>query len=154
MKPVIVKSPTRYLQHFQDQMNKMLEETLGDYNLLEFDGEKLGNVFRPNIEMSEKDNKYIVKAQLPGLTKDEIDVNITDEGIMISGEYKRTEESKEENFHKSEFKYGKFIRNLVFPTEVNADEVVAHFKNGILIVEIQKKEDAKIKQKHIDIIEG
>ena len=100
----------------------------------------------PTVDVYEEKDDIVVKAELPGMDKDNIEVNLTDHTLTIKGEKKKEEEVKEENYYRSERSYGSFLRTLELPKDVHADKVKASFKNGILEVRIPKTEEAKAKE--------
>jgi HSP20 family protein len=100
----------------------------------------------PTVDVYEEKDDIVVKAELPGMDKDNIEVNLTDHTLTIKGEKKKEEDVKEENYHRSERSYGTFLRTLELPKDVHADKVKASFKNGILEVRIPKTEGAKAKE--------
>jgi HSP20 family protein len=110
-----------------------------------FRGEEL-NVRAPTVDVYEEKDDIVVKAELPGMAKDNIEVNLTDHTLTIKGEKKKEEEVKEENYYRSERSYGSFLRMLELPKDVHAEKVKASFKNGILEVRMPKTEEAKAKE--------
>ena len=99
----------------------------------------------PRINIEETDNEWLVTAELPGVTKDDVKVNFQDGLLTISGEKKSEKEDKNKNFHKVERSYGKFYRSLNVNSSVLADKIDASFKDGILEVTLPKAEEAKPK---------
>ena len=93
----------------------------------------------------------MVTAELPGIDKDNISVNLTDHTLTIKGEKKKEEEIKEENYYRSERSYGSFLRTLELPRDVHADKVKASFKNGVLEVRLPKTEEAKAKEVKVKV---
>lgn len=106
---------------------------------------------RPSIDLFEEKDDVVVKAELPGIDKDNIEVNLTDQTLTIKGEKKKEEEVKEENYYRAERSYGSFLRTVDLPTEVRADKVTASFKNGVLEVRMPKTEHAKSKEVKVKI---
>ena len=100
----------------------------------------------PTMDVYEEKDEIVVKAELPGIDKENIEVNLTDHTLTIKGEKKKEEEVKEENYYRSERSYGSFFRTLELPTAVHGDKVKASFKNGILEVRMPKTEEAKAKE--------
>jgi HSP20 family protein len=100
----------------------------------------------PIVDVFEEKDDIVVKAELPGIEKDNIEVNLTDHTLTIKGEKKKEEEIKEENYYRAERSYGSFLRTLDLPRDVRADQVKASFKNGILEVRMPKTEEAKAKE--------
>jgi len=100
----------------------------------------------PAVDLFEDKNEIVIKAELPGMEKENVEVKLTDHMLTIKGEKKKEEEIKEENYYRSERSYGSFIRTLELPADVHADKVKASFKNGILEVRLPKTEEAKSKE--------
>ena len=100
----------------------------------------------PAVDVFEEKDDIVVKAEIPGMDKDNIEVNLTDHTLTIKGEKKKEEEVKEENYYRSERSYGSFFRTLELPKDVHGDKVKATFKNGVLEVRMPKTEEAKAKE--------
>jgi HSP20 family protein len=100
----------------------------------------------PALDLYEEKDDIVVKAELPGIDKNNIEVNLTDHTLTIKGEKKKEEEIKEENYYRSERSYGAFMRTLELPKDVHADKVKASFKDGVLEVRLPKTEEAKAKE--------
>ena len=101
------------------------------------------DVRAPAVDVFEEKDDIVVKAEIPGMDKDDIEVKLTDHTLTIKGEKKREEETKKENYYRSERSYGSFFRTLELPKDVHADKVKATFKNGVLEIRIPKTEEAK-----------
>ncbi len=99
----------------------------------------------PAVDMFQTDNEVIVKAGLPGIKAEEVQINVTGEVLTIKGEVKQKEEAKEKAYHIREQRWGAFERALVLPTEVVADKAKADFENGILTITLPKAEEVKPK---------
>ncbi len=99
----------------------------------------------PAIDMYQIDNEIVVKASLPGVNADEVQINITGEVLTIKGETKQVEEKKEKAWHMREQRWGSFERAVVLPTEVVSDKAKAEFENGILTITLPKAEEVKPK---------
>jgi HSP20 family protein len=100
----------------------------------------------PAVDLYEEKDEIVAKVELPGLGKEDIQVNISDHILTIKGEKKSEEEIKQENYYRSERSYGSFSRSVELPTEVQADKTRASFKNGVLEVHLPKSEEAKKKE--------
>jgi HSP20 family protein len=90
----------------------------------------------PQIEVLKTNGDLLVKAELPGLTKDDVKVELTDEALTISGERKQEKEEKGEGFYRSERNYGRFYRQIPLPEGVKTDSANATFRNGVLEVTV------------------
>ena len=105
----------------------------------------------PSVDMLDKKDEIVVKADIPGVDKENINISLTDNTITIKGEMKKEEEVKEEDYYYAERSYGSFSRTLNLPTKVQPDKVKASFKNGILEVHLPKAEEAKPKEVKIEV---
>lgn len=105
----------------------------------------------PKVDIFEEGGDVVVKAELPGMKKEEIDVNITNNKITISGEKKQEEKVEKKNYYRFERSYGSFTRTFRMPSEVQTDKVKANFKDGVLEIRAPKTEEAKKKEKKIQI---
>ena len=100
----------------------------------------------PGVEMYEKADKFIVRAELPGIKKEEIDVSVVGDTLTISGERKAETEVKDEDYYRCELCYGKFSRSVGLPAAVDPAKVDASYGNGILEITLPKVEAAKPKR--------
>ncbi|MBN2619816.1 Hsp20/alpha crystallin family protein, partial [candidate division WOR-3 bacterium] len=91
------------------------------------------------------------KAELPGMTKEDIKVTVKDNILSLSGERKQEKETKEKTFHRIERYYGSFCRNIRLPESVEADQVKATYKDGVLNIVLPKPESAKPKKIDVDV---
>ena len=103
----------------------------------------------PAVDMYQTDNEVVVRAALPGIKADEVQLNVTGEVLTIKGETKQENETKEKAYHIREQRWGAFERSLVLPTEVVADKAKADFENGILTITLPKAEEVKPKSINI-----
>jgi HSP20 family protein len=99
----------------------------------------------PAVDMYQTDNEVVVKAALPGIKAEEVQINITGDVLSLKGEVKQNEEVKEKAYHIREQRWGAFERTLVLPANVIADKARADFENGILTITLPKAEEAKPK---------
>jgi HSP20 family protein len=99
----------------------------------------------PAIDMYQTDEEIVVKAAVPGMKADEVQINVTGDILNIKGETKQSNEVKEKTYHMREQRWGTFERSLRLPTEVKADQAKAEFEDGILTVTLPKAEKARPK---------
>ena len=99
----------------------------------------------PALDVYETDDEVVLKAEMPGLSKDQIEVNLTDSTLTVTGEKKKEAEVKEEHYYRSERSFGSFSRTVHLPAEVKAAEAKATFKDGVLEVRLPKTEAARRK---------
>jgi HSP20 family protein len=103
----------------------------------------------PSVDVFEEGDEVIVKAELPGISKEDIDVKVTDDIVTISGEKKKEEKVEKKDYYRMERSYGSFTRSLRLPAEVNTEKALAKFKGGVLEIRIPKTEEAKKKGKKV-----
>lgn len=102
--------------------------------------------FTPAIDIFEKDDKFIVKAELPGMKEKDIEVSVIGDTLTIKGEKEAESEIDEENYYRLERSYGSFARSISLPSNVNPDKIEANFENGILEISMQKFAEVKPKK--------
>lgn len=107
----------------------------------------------PAVEVREREGKLFVNAELPGLSKDDVKVEVTDEGLVIQGERKREEKEEREGYYRSERSYGRFYRLIPLPEDAKIDEARAEFNNGVLEVSIPVPQAEK-KRREIPVEPG
>jgi HSP20 family protein len=95
--------------------------------------------------MYQTDDDVVVKSALPGFKADEVQINVTGDVLVLRGEMKHEEETKDKAWHIREQRWGSFERSISLPTDVKADKAVADFENGILTVTLPKAEEVKPK---------
>ncbi len=126
------------------RLNKLFEESFGP---LAFPTEEALSLsgWTPSCDIFETDNEIVVKAELPGVKKEDVKVGIEDGVLSINGERKFEEETKKENYLRVERSYGAFMRSFTLPTRIDSSKVTAEFKDGLLKVMLPKREEAKPK---------
>ncbi len=105
-----------------------------------------GRVCVPNLDVSETDSHYHVHVALPGMKKEDINIDLQDRRLTITGERKEEVEDKDTKYHLRETRYGQFERSVMLPNNINQDKIDARFEDGILKVGIDKKEKQVNKQ--------
>lgn len=105
----------------------------------------------PSVDIFEDKGDIVVKAELPGIKKEDIDVTLTDDSITISGEKNKEEEVKKKDYYRWECSYGSFCRTFSLPSEVQTDKVKTKMKDGVLEIRIPKTEEAKRKEVKVKI---
>jgi len=100
----------------------------------------------PNIDVFEKGDKLVVKAEIPGMKEDDINVSVEGNMLIIRGEKKTESEVKEEEYYRCERSYGSFFRSVALPSTVDASKVEADYEDGVLEVTLPKKPEVKPKK--------
>jgi HSP20 family protein len=141
---VVRWTPMRHLLSFQEEMNRMFNEFFRSGN-----GEEAGwglRTWTPPVDIYETDDALVLKAELPGVSKDDVSLEIHNNTLILRGERKHEAEVKEENYHRVERAYGTFQRSFVLPTMVDQEKVQATYHDGILELRLPKLETAKPKR--------
>ncbi|OLE86282.1 MAG: hypothetical protein AUG08_15150 [Acidobacteria bacterium 13_1_20CM_2_55_15] len=99
----------------------------------------------PSVDIFETDNEVVVKAEMPGMNANDIDVRLENNVLTLKGERHFEKDAKEENYHRIEREYGTFTRSFALPRTVNGDKVSAEYRDGILKIVLPKKEETKPK---------
>jgi HSP20 family protein len=94
----------------------------------------------PAVNVVENDDNYVMEVAAPGMKKENFNIEVKEGMIVISAENKQEEEKKDDNFTRREFSYSKFTRSFRLPENVNADNIAAHYEDGILKLNLPKKE--------------
>jgi len=140
--------PMRELSRMREDMDKLFEDFFSTRpertGLLE-------GAWHPSVDISETDDEIIAKAELPGLTHDDINISLTDSILTLKGEKKQEKEDKGENYHRVERNYGSFQRTFTLPASVQSENTKAAFRNGVLTINIPKTEEAKPKEIKINV---
>ena len=140
--------PFSELSTLQERMNRLFEESLPstrreeDLNLGEF---------YPAVDIKEGDKAITLKAELPGIKKEDVHIDVNDGVITLGGERKFEKEDKKEDYHRIERSYGNFHRSFTLPSTVDIGAIKATYKDGILEVTLPKTEEAKPKSIPVDI---
>jgi HSP20 family protein len=139
--------PFRDLAVLQDRMNRLFNET---YNPRPSDDLTSRGTWTPAVDIYEVDGALVLKAELPDLRREDIDVSVENSTLTIRGERKLDNEIKQENFHRIERAYGSFVRSFSLPNTVDATKIAAEYKNGVLTVKLPVREEAKARQIQIE----
>lgn len=132
----------------QDEMNRLFLDFFG-----QSPGRRLmsGSLWAPVMDIEETKDDIIVKAEIPGMTKEDVKIQITGDLLTISGERKREEESRDKTYHRIERSYGQFQRMITLPGEVQSARAKASYENGVLTIKLPKSEEVKPKEISIEV---
>lgn len=140
-------SPFGLMRRFTREMDRMFGDLakprIFEQPMTEF-------VWAPDLEVFERNGKLLVRADLPGLKKDDVKVNVVDDVLTIQGERKKEVETKKDDFYRSERSYGAFFRSLALPEGIKTDDVQAIFKDGVLEISMPMKVTEK-KVKNVEV---
>jgi HSP20 family protein len=159
--PSLWTNPFSFMRRFSEEMDRMFEDFGFGRNLT---GSSLGrdllsstwgssqSLWNPQVEVFEKNGQLIVRADLPGINKDDVKVEVVDNTITIQGERKSENEESQEGYYRSERIYGSFYRSIPLPEGVNAEDANATFKNGVLEITM-KAPERKARGRQLEIKE-
>ena len=116
-----------------------------------FDDGTYGSFWTPAVDIAEHEDAYVVEAELPGLTKDDVKISIDGDVLTIKGERKQEQTKNGKNYHRTERTYGSFMRSFTLPSSVKTDKIEANYKNGILTINLPKAEEAKPKAVEVKV---
>ena len=156
-------NPFSFMRRFTEQMDRLFEDFRFGPNWLtpsfgrqlpsaDF-GEFRQGLWAPNVETFEREGKLVIRADLPGLSKDEVNVEVTGNAITISGERRNENEEKREGYYRSECTYGSFYRQIPLPEGVDADDANATFRNGVLEITMNAPK-LESRSRKLEISEG
>jgi len=140
MSTLIRWEPAREMMSLRDAMDRLFDDAFTRPVSMNSNAWSV-----PAVDMYQTDSEVVVKAALPGVKSDEVQINVTGEILTLKGEVKQTEEVAEKTYHVREQRWGMFERSLALPTEVVADKAKAEFENGVLIITLPKAEEVKPK---------
>jgi len=141
--------PLKNVATLQDRINRVFNEAFAGSK--DFEDEVSMSAWRPVVDIFDTDNAIVIKADLPGIKKDGVSVDVKDNVLTIKGERSLTKEIKEENYYRKERSFGKFQRSFTLPEAINSAGIKANFKNGVLEIEVPKAEEKKPKQISINV---
>lgn len=133
--------PFRELEEMSTRLNRFFSH--GSPRTLGEDGSETLADWVPAIDIQETNGEYLVHADLPAVKKEDVKVSVQDGVLAVEGERRQEKEEKGKRFHRIERSYGKFVRRLALPTDVDEQKVAAEFKDGVLSVHLPKSAAAK-----------
>jgi HSP20 family protein len=142
-------TPFSMMRRFAEDMDRMFEG-FGLPGMERFGRSRATERFSPQVDIFERDGKLVVRADLPGMDKDGVSVEVTEDAVIIDGERKYEHEENEGGVYRSERSYGRFHREIPLPEGVKTENATANFKNGVLEVTMEASQAAK-NRRRIDI---
>jgi len=136
--------PFDVMADFQHDMNRLFGRSLMKRN-------GWTRAFEPEVDVAEDKDAFLVKADLPGIKKEELDIKVEGRLLTLKGERKEEKETKEKNYYASERFYGAFTRMIELPAEVKTDQIKAAYKDGVLEITLPKSEGARAKQITVEV---
>ena len=140
-------SPLNQLGRLRDEVNRLFDHPFSEVS----PGSEFFQGWAPSIDLLDSRDNLTVKAELPGMKKEDIDISLHGNNLTIAGERKHEEEHKEGETCRSEMYYGRFQRTIALPHAVDSNRITANYKNGLLTVDLPKTEEAKRKQIEVKV---
>ena len=152
----LAATPFSFMRRFAEEMDNLFEDfnIRRDWLALVLGSELGAGIWSPQVEMLQRNGELIVRADLPGLTKNDVKVEITDNAITIEGERRGEKEDKREGFYRSERSYGKFYRRLPIPEGIDVKDAEATFENGVLEVKMKASKREQQKGRRLEITDA
>jgi HSP20 family protein len=140
--------PFRDSVSIQDEVSRLFEDF---FDRRPARTEWTDGVWSPSVDLSEDKDNVIVKAEMPGMKKDDVKISVQDNVLTLRGEKKQEKEEKGANYHRVERSHGSFCRSFQLPTPVKTDKIKATYKDGVLNVSLPKTEEVKPKEIEITV---
>jgi len=140
-------SPFEQLFNLRDEINRLMDSPTTDFG----HGTEFFNGWIPAVDVLEDKNNVVVRAELPGMQKEDINISLHEGVLSISGERKPKEQNAQNQVYRSERFYGRFHRTVSLPKPVAADKVKAGYKDGLLTITLPKTEEAKPRQIEVSL---
>ena len=141
--------PLRELAHLQDRINRVFG---GGQGLPGDESVMTSGPWVPPVDIYQNgDHEMVLKAELPDMTREDIDITVDKGMLAITGEKKLASDVKEDRFHRIERSYGAFRRSFSLPQSVDASRISAEYRNGVLTVQLPLREEAKPRQIKVDV---
>ncbi len=133
--------PFREISRMQDELNRFFDDRL--WRMRDSNKEELGAAFMPAVDVYEDQDGLVLSVEVPGMEPKDVDLRIENGVLTLRGERKLEREDRKENYLRVERSYGTFARSFSLPPTVDAERVKADYKNGVLRVQLPKREEAK-----------
>ena len=140
MTHLTTRRPMRNLFNLHNEMGRIFGDAFGSQ---EGGTDTEETYWIPTVDISETENGYEIRAELPGVSEDDVNVSVTDNLLTVKGEKRQEKETQGKNYHRVERRYGSFQRSFTLPRHIDSSGINAEFKDGILTLGIPKAEVAK-----------
>ena len=135
-----VRDPLSGIFSLREAMDRLFDESFwSPFGLLESDRSRGISSFAPRVDISETDTDIKVRADIPGMNPEDINIEVTEDTLALSGSHEKSEEEKGENFYRIERQSGQFSREFVLPSKIDTDSVEAKAKHGVLTITLKKQ---------------
>lgn len=148
--------PFQELSSIRKEMNRLFEDMLSINDRDWMGLHNMGGMWTPAVEIEETDKELVLKAEIPGIDAKELEVEVSEDRVTISGEHKEEKrtEDKDQNYFHSEFHYGQFQRVVPLPMSIQTDKINSEFKHGVLTLTMPKVETAPKKAVKVNLTDS
>jgi HSP20 family protein len=143
------ENPLRDLMLLQERMNRLFEESLQGERMPEEDAR--GALWQPAVDVFETDEEIVLKAEIPGMEREDISVDLDRNRLTLRGERRFSPEAEGERYHRIERSYGAFARSFDLPLSVDQEQITAEYRRGVLTVRMPKRTDGETRQVNISL---
>jgi HSP20 family protein len=140
MRKIVRWSPMREMMSLRDEIDRVFDES---FDMLPSVRWHKGSGWGLALDVTEDDDNFVVKASVPGINPDDLEITLTDNVLTIKGERKEEKEVDEDRYHLRERRFGTFSRSITLPVKVNEDGIEATCENGVLTLNVPKAEEIK-----------
>lgn len=144
----MMKAPAPASRTLRTEMDRLFDEFFG---IAPSRRESMQTLWAPPVDVREDKDNFYVEVELPGMKKEEINLEFTNNVLLIKGERKFERKEESENYHFMERSYGSFYRSLSLPRSVDGEKITAEYKDGLLKIVVPKKEEVKPKKVEIKL---
>lgn len=137
---LIKREPSYFFENIHEDLERFLKETFGEFEPSTVDNKPFERRHRPAVQISENKKEYKIDVELTGAKKEDIDVELSENGIIINAETKYEKKENDENLYFTEFRYGKFTRSIPLEHKIDTENSACEYKDGILHIKLAKKE--------------
>lgn len=143
------ENPLRDLVSLQERMNRLFEESLQRGRMPEDD--LRGGLWQPAVDIFETDAEIVLKAEIPGVDRSDISVDVDRNRLTVRGERRFSDDVERERYHRVERAYGAFSRSFELPLSIRQEEITAEYRNGVLTVRMPKRDESASQQVTIPV---
>lgn len=146
----LIRKPDTFMHTLNEEINSILKRSF-DSVFPEYVLEKESKGLTVPIDVKEFDNEYKVKVEVPGVKKENIDVDLNKSYLTVSAKKEEEKEEKTKKYHKTEFAYGNYSRTVYFPQEIDVSKADAHLDHGVLCLDLPKLKTTEEETKKIEV---
>ena len=140
---VVRWTPMGHLATLQSDMARLMNQFFGTSTV---NGGNGGSAWLPAVDVTETENELVLSFDLPGLTQDQIAIELEDNVLTVSGQRERKHEQRDESFYRYERRFGSFARSVALPAGVGEEDIHANYENGVLEIRVPKPEEQRRKR--------